>query len=99
LDNLPVALAKSRARRDWITFVVVGAAPNGVELAYQLAEVSHRSLHQYFRQINPSGARNPLLDVPPTITGTLPESLRTRTARDSGRWWWSSRLECPSPVS
>jgi len=32
------------AQRIWLTFVVVGAGPRGVELAGQIAELAHRSL-------------------------------------------------------
>src|SRR6201996_8564241 len=33
------------ARTPWLTFAVVGAGPTGVELAGQIAELSHRALH------------------------------------------------------
>src|ERR1700730_15974838 len=44
------------ARRRWLTFVVVGAGPTGVELAGQLVELSRRSLRGNFRHIDPSQA-------------------------------------------
>ena len=31
-------------RRDWLTFVVVGAGPTGVEMAGQIAELAHDAL-------------------------------------------------------
>ena len=55
------------ARRRWLTFVVVGAGPTGVELAGQLAELSRRSLRGNFRHIDPAEARVVLLDAAPTI--------------------------------
>ena len=36
-------------RRHWLTFVVVGGGPTGVEMAGQIAELSRRSLHGNFR--------------------------------------------------
>ena len=52
--------ADPAARRRWLTFVVVGAGPTGVELAGQLAELSRRSLRGNFRHIDPGrGARRP----------------------------------------
>ncbi len=51
------------ARRRWLTFVVVGAGPTGVELAGQLAELSRRSLRRNFRRIDPADARFVLLDA------------------------------------
>ena len=70
------------ARRLWLTFVVVGAGPTGVELSGQLAELSRRSLHRNFRHIDPAEARIVLLDAGPAILAPFPESLRQRAARD-----------------
>jgi NADH dehydrogenase len=70
------------ARRRWLTFVVVGAGPTGVELAGRLVELSHRSMRGNFRRIDPAEARVVLLGAAPTILPTLPEELRERAARD-----------------
>ena len=70
------------ARRRWLTFVVVGAGPTGVELAGQLVELSRHSLRGNFRRIDPAEARIVLLDAAPTILGAFPDSLRERGARD-----------------
>ena len=70
------------ARRRWLTFVVVGAGPTGVEIAGQLAELSQRSLRRNFRRIDPAMARVVLVDAAPTILPTFPEDLRERAARD-----------------
>ena len=69
-------------RRHWLTFVVVGAGPTGVELAGQLAELSRRSLRGNFRSIDPAKARVLLLDAAPTILPAFPDALRERAARD-----------------
>ena len=50
-------------RAEWMTFVVVGGGPTGVEMAGQIAELSHRSLHRNFRSIDPLSARVLLLDA------------------------------------
>jgi NADH dehydrogenase len=70
------------ARRRWLTFVVVGAGATGVELAGQLAELSHRSLRGNFRHIDPAEARVVLLDAASTILPAFPEALRERAAQD-----------------
>ena len=70
------------SRRRFLTFVVVGAGPTGVELAGQLAELSRHSLRHNFRHIDPAEARIVLLDAAPTILGSFPESLRRRAIRD-----------------
>ena len=72
-------------RRAWLTFVVVGAGPTGVELAGQIAELAHRSLRDNFRRIDPDEARVVLLDAGPTVLPSFPESLQRRAARDLGR--------------
>jgi NADH dehydrogenase len=72
-------------RRAWLTFVVVGAGPTGVELAGQIAELAHRSLRDNFRRIDPAEARVVLLDAAPTVLPPFPESLQRRAARDLER--------------
>ena len=70
------------SRRRFLTFVVVGAGPTGVEVAGQLAELSRHSLRGNFRCIDPSDARIVLLDAAPAILGAFPESLQRRAMRD-----------------
>ena len=70
------------SRRRFLTFVVVGAGPTGVELAGQLAELSRHTLRHNFRRIDPAEARIVLLDAAPTILGSFPESLRRRAMQD-----------------
>ena len=72
-------------RRAWLTFVVVGAGPTGVELAGQIAELARRSLRDNFRRIDPADARVVLLDAAPTVLPPFPESLQRRAARDLER--------------
>ena len=70
------------ARRRFLTFVVVGAGPTGVELAGQLVELARHTLRRNFRRIDPAEARIVLLDAAPTVLGAFPESLRERAMRD-----------------
>lgn len=44
-------------RREWLTFVVVGAGPTGVELAGQIAEIARDTLPSNFRAFNPAETR------------------------------------------
>ncbi len=69
-------------RQRWLTFVVVGAGPTGVEMAGQIAELSRRSLHRNFRKIDPASARVVLLDALPRALSAFPESLARRSVRD-----------------
>jgi NADH:ubiquinone reductase (H+-translocating) len=49
-------------RRAWLTFVLVGAGPTGVELAGQIREVATKTLRAEFRSIKPEDARVLLFD-------------------------------------
>jgi NADH dehydrogenase len=68
-------------RSFWLTFVVVGAGPTGVEIAGQIAELARRSLHDNFRRIDPADARVVLLDGGATILAMYPPSLQRRAAQ------------------
>ncbi len=50
---------------EWLTFVVIGAGPTGVEMAGQISELSRRALKNDFRNIDPSRARVILADALP----------------------------------
>ncbi|MGO9873481.1 MAG: NAD(P)/FAD-dependent oxidoreductase [Acidimicrobiia bacterium] len=49
-------------REQWLTVVVVGAGPTGVEIAGQVRELATRSLKREFRNFDPSTVRVLLLD-------------------------------------
>ena len=66
----------------WLTFVVVGGGPTGVELAGTLGEITHYTLRDDFRAIDPSRARVVLVEAGPTILPSFPEKLRQRAMRD-----------------
>ena len=68
-------------RRCWLTFVIVGAGPTGVELAGALAEIANDSLRNDFRSIHPQDAQILLLDTAPRVLTTFPESLSAAAER------------------
>ena len=63
------------ARAAWLTFVVIGAGPTGVEMAGTLAEIARRTLPGEFRHIDPAGAHIVLLEGSPRVLQAMPESL------------------------
>ena len=67
-------------RAAWLTFVVVGAGPTGVEMAGQIAELSRYSLRSNFRRIDTAAARIVLLDAAPRILSSFDERLARRAA-------------------
>jgi len=68
-------------RRAWLTFVVVGAGPTGVELAGALAEIARDTLRRDFRHFRSEDARILLLDGSPHVLPTYPEDLSEQAAR------------------
>jgi NADH:ubiquinone reductase (H+-translocating) len=65
-----------RARqRAWMTFVIVGAGPTGVELAGTLAEVSRQTLARDFRHITTAAARVILVEAGPRVLPAYTENL------------------------
>jgi NADH dehydrogenase len=61
--------------RDWLTFVIVGGGPTGVELAGALGEIANDTLRGDFRRINPSEARIILVEGADRILPTYPPKL------------------------
>src|SRR5947207_6204060 len=70
------------ARRErWLTFVVVGAGPTGVEMAGQIAEMARRTLRREFRAIDPREARILLIEASDRVLGTFPPRLSASAQR------------------
>ncbi len=69
-------------RRAWLTFVVVGGGPTGVELAGAVAEIARHSLARDFRHIEPSSAQILLVEGQPHILPIYPEALRLEAERE-----------------
>jgi NADH:ubiquinone reductase (H+-translocating) len=68
-------------RRAWLTFVVVGAGPTGVELAGALAEIATDTLRNDFRHFRPEDSRILLLDGSAHVLPSYPEDLSEQAAR------------------
>jgi len=62
-------------RRAWLTFVLVGAGPTGVELAGALGEIAHDTLRHDFRSIRPEEAQIFLLEGGPRVLPAYAEDL------------------------
>ena len=65
-------------RRAWMTFVVVGGGPTGVELAGALAELAHSTLKEDFRNIDPKEAKILLLEGTERILPAYPPGLAAK---------------------
>ena len=79
-------LAFERAEREpdparraaWLSFVVVGAGPTGVELAGTLAEIARHTLKDQFQHIDPGAARVRLVEAGPRVLSSFPEALSAK---------------------
>ena len=70
-----------RRRQAWLTFVIVGAGPTGVEMAGQIGEIARDTLRRDFRTIDPAAARIILAEAVDRILGTFPPSLSAKAER------------------
>jgi NADH:ubiquinone reductase (H+-translocating) len=71
-------------RAAWLTFVVVGAGPTGVELAGQIGEIARDTLRRDFRSIDPASARILLLEGADRVLTAFDPRLSARAGRALG---------------
>ncbi|MEI1378164.1 NAD(P)/FAD-dependent oxidoreductase [Nostoc sp. UHCC 0926] len=67
-------------RRAWLSFVIVGGGPTGVELAGAIAELAHKTLKEDFRSINTSETKILLLQGGPRILPHIAPELSKSAA-------------------
>jgi NADH dehydrogenase len=63
------------ARAEWLTFVVVGAGPTGVEMAGQIAELGKDVLHREYRATDTRETQVLLVEATGHVLGAFPPSL------------------------
>jgi NADH dehydrogenase FAD-containing subunit len=68
-------------REAWLTFVVVGGGPTGVELAGALAELARTGLEKEYRAIDPASARVILIQSAPRVLPAFSSVLSARAER------------------
>lgn len=68
-------------RPRWLTFVIVGGGPTGVELAGALAELARHTLRNNFRSIDPAQARIILVEGTDRILPTYPPDLSQKARK------------------
>lgn len=79
-------------RRAWLTFVIVGGGPTGVELAGQVAFLARRMLRGEYRSFTVDETRIVLADGAPALLGAFPEGLRGKARRELERMGVEVRL-------
>jgi len=96
-----VLLAFERAEREndpvrrhaYLTFVIVGGGPTGVEMAGAVAEIRRYALRRDFRRIDPREATVMLLEGGPRLLPSYPESLSDAAKRELRRLGVEVRTE------
>ncbi|HEY2530217.1 MAG TPA: NAD(P)/FAD-dependent oxidoreductase [Xanthobacteraceae bacterium] len=68
-------------RRAWLTFIIVGGGPTGVELAGAIAELARRGLTREFRTFDPATARILVVQAADRVLPTFPPSLSVAAKR------------------
>jgi NADH dehydrogenase len=72
-------------RHEWLTFVVVGAGPTGVEMAGQIAELARDTLPRDFRAADPASGHILLVEAADRVLTGFPESLSAKAERSLRR--------------
>ncbi len=83
------------ARRAWLTFVIVGGGPTGVELAGTLKEMARLSLPREFRRIRTDRARVILVEAGPRILANFGSGLSEKALQGLERIGVEVRLGQP----
>ena len=68
-------------QESWLTFVVIGAGPTGVELAGALSEIARHSMTRDFRRIRPESARVILVEGRDRVLPPYPADLSEKARR------------------
>jgi NADH dehydrogenase len=71
-----------RERDEYLTFVIVGGGPTGVELSGAIPFIAKKALHSEFRRIDTRRTRVILVEAGPRILPSFPEELAQHAARD-----------------
>jgi NADH dehydrogenase len=68
-------------RAAWLTFVIVGAGPTGVELAGQIGEIARHAVREDFRDVDTGKARILLVETADRVLPPFPPRLSERAER------------------
>ncbi|MGX1741273.1 NAD(P)/FAD-dependent oxidoreductase [Bosea sp. NPDC055353] len=82
-------------RAEWLTFVIIGAGPTGVELAGTIAELAHDTLRGDFRNFDTRSARVILVEAGPRILAGFTEDLSAYAEQALNRLGVEVRLGQP----
>jgi NADH dehydrogenase len=81
-------------REPWMTFVVIGAGPTGVEMAGTMTEIANHTLPQEFRRIDSTHSRVVLLEGSDRVLGAFVPTLSERAREQLVKLGVDVRLNC-----
>jgi NADH:ubiquinone reductase (H+-translocating) len=71
-----------KEQREWLTFVVIGGGPTGVEVSGELAILAKYGMKRGFRRIDPRNAQVVLLDAGERLAAAFSERLSGKVAKE-----------------
>jgi NADH:ubiquinone reductase (H+-translocating) len=71
-----------KEREEYLTFVIVGGGPTGVELSGAIPFIARKALASEFRRVDTRRTRVILVEAGPRILPSFPEGLAQHAARD-----------------
>ena len=77
--------AEREGGSDWLSFVVIGGGPTGVELAGTLAEIARHTLRREFRRSEPRQAQVHLVEAGPRVLASMAPPLSESARRQLER--------------
>jgi NADH dehydrogenase len=87
-EQMLVAFEKAERCEDpvqaqsYLSFVIIGGGPTGVEMAGSLAEFAHRTLFKNFRRINPATTKIYLIEGASQVLPSYPSDLAQHALQD-----------------
>ena len=81
-------------REAWMTFVVIGAGPTGVEMAGTMSEIAQHTLKDEFRRIDTTQARVVLIEGSDRVLGSFVPALSERAREQLVRIGVDVRTGC-----
>jgi NADH:ubiquinone reductase (H+-translocating) len=73
------------AQEKYLSFVVIGAGPTGVEIAGAISEIAYQTMIRNFRRVNTSKTKIYLVEGAPEVLPPFPRRLGERAHRDLRR--------------
>lgn len=74
--------ADENIKNEWLTFVVVGAGPTGVEMAGAISEIAKQTMEADFRNIDPNKSRVILVEAGAKVLASFHEELSSDAKND-----------------